>query len=81
MKVLRFTASWCGPCKALAKTLEEVETNIPIDVIDVDERTDLALEYGIRSVPTMVMLDSNNQVVKKMTGTKPQTELREWLNG
>jgi len=42
-KILRFTASWCGPCKTLAKTLESVETNIPIEVIDVDVHNDIEL--------------------------------------
>jgi thioredoxin 1 len=78
-KILRFTASWCGPCKTLAKTLESVETNIPIEVIDVDVHNDIAAEYGIRGVPTLVMLE-NNIEIKRMSGTKPQEQLNEWVN-
>ena len=80
MKVLRFTASasWCQPCEMLAKTLEDVETQIPIEVIDIDERGDIAAEYGIRSVPTLIMLDGGIEV-KRFSGMKMKNELSEWL--
>jgi len=78
MKVLRFTASWCGPCKMLAKTLDEVNTQIPIEVIDIDENQELATHYGIRGVPTLVMLDGDIEV-KRIVGMKMKNELSEWL--
>lgn len=78
MKVLRFTASWCGPCKMLAKTLEDVDTQIPIEVIDIDENQELAMHYGIRGVPTLVMLDGDIEV-KRLVGMKMKNELSEWL--
>ena len=79
-KVLRFTASWCGPCKSLAKTLENIETNIPIEVVDIDVFPDIATEYGIRSVPTLVMVEDNIEV-KRMSGVKAENLMREWING
>jgi thioredoxin-like negative regulator of GroEL len=79
-KVLRFTASWCGPCKSLAKTLENIETNIPIEVIDIDVLPEIATEYGIRSVPTLVMIEDNIEV-KRMSGSQPENAMREWING
>ena len=78
MKVLRFTASWCQPCKMLAKTLEDVETQIPIEVIDIDENQGLAMDYGIRGVPTLVMLDGDIEV-KRVTGILMKNQLTEWL--
>jgi len=81
MRVLRFTASWCVPCKNLAKMLDEIENKPNIEVIDVDERSDVAIEYGIRSVPTMIKMDENNNVLDRFVGTKTQTELEKWLNG
>lgn len=78
-RVLRFTATWCQPCKMLAKNLESVNSIVPIEVIDIDENTDVAVEYGIRSVPTLVMLDENMEV-KRMSGTKSLKELEDWLN-
>lgn len=78
MRVLRFTASWCQPCKMLAKTLEDVDTQIPIEVIDIDEKQDIAMHYGIRGVPTLVMLDGDIEV-KRFSGMKMKNELVEWL--
>ena len=78
-KVIRFTASWCGPCKALASVLEKIETDIPIEVVDIDEQTDLATEFGIRSVPTMVMMEDNN-VLKKMVGLKTIQEVEAFIH-
>ena len=78
MKVLRFTASWCQPCKMLEKTLEDVETQIPIEVIDIDVHPELAMDYGIRGVPTLVMIDGDIEV-KRFSGMKMKNELSEWL--
>jgi thioredoxin 1 len=78
-KILRFTASWCGPCKTMATQLESINTNIPIEVIDIDVHSDIAVEYGIKGVPTLVMLQDNIEI-KRMSGTKPQEQLTEWVN-
>ena len=78
MKVLRFTSSWCQPCKMLAKTLEDVDTRIPIEVIDIDENRELATNYGIRGVPTLVMIDGDVEV-KRVSGMLMKNQLTEWL--
>lgn len=77
-KVLRFTASWCQPCKMLAKTLENMTTDYPIDVVDIDENQELATQYGIRGVPTLVMLE-NDAEVKRVSGVQTEGFLKEWL--
>lgn len=79
-KVIRFTASWCQPCKALSMILNNIETNVPIEVVDIDEQTDVAIEYGIRGVPTLVMVEDGN-VIKKMVGIQTEALVREWING
>lgn len=76
-KILRFTATWCGPCKSLAASLETADIEVPIEVIDIDENRELAMEYGIRGVPTLVMLDENVEV-KRLVGSKSVKELKEW---
>ena len=78
MKVLRFTASWCQPCKMLAKTLEETNTEMPIEVIDIDVYPELAMDYGIRGVPTLVMIDGDIEV-KRFSGMKMKNEIETWL--
>lgn len=78
-RVLRFTASWCGPCKMLAKNLESVSTNIPIEVVDIDENNEIAIDYGIRGVPTLIMLDGNTEM-KRLVGMQSLKQLEDWLN-
>ena len=78
-KVIRFTASWCQPCKMLAKTLEDVQTNLPIEVVDIDKDSNVAIEYGIRGVPTMIMIEDGT-ILKRLVGMKNTKELQEWFN-
>ena len=80
-KVIRFTASWCQPCKMLAKTLEDIQTDVPIEVVDIDENPKVAMEYGIRGVPTLVKFDDHGNIAGRIVGVKPKAELEEWLNG
>jgi len=76
-RIIRFTASWCGPCKSLAMNLENANLELPIEVVDIDIHDALAREYGIRGVPTLVMLDENIEV-KRLVGSKTVKELQEW---
>jgi thioredoxin 1 len=80
-RVIRFTASWCQPCKTLAKNLETVNNvkSIPIEVIDIDVNPELAMEYGIRSVPTLIMKEENVEV-KRFSGVRSLKELEGWIN-
>ena len=78
-RVLRFTAGWCSPCKMLALQLEDIENKPIIEVIDIEEKSDIAIEYGIRGVPTLVMLDENIEV-KRHSGMMMKTEVESWLN-
>ena len=78
-KIIRFTASWCGPCKMLAKTLDQIETNVPIEVIDIDVNPELATEFGIRGVPTLVMME-DNVATKRIVGNKTIQELEAFIH-
>ena len=78
-KIVRFTASWCGPCKMLAKTLEEVDSKLPIEVVDIDVFPDIAAEFGIRSVPTLVIVEDNIPS-KRIVGNKTKQELEAFIN-
>jgi thioredoxin-like negative regulator of GroEL len=60
-------------------TLNNINTNIPFEVVDIDEKSEVAREFGIRSVPTLVMLDENTEI-KRVSGALPQAELEAWLN-
>ena len=76
--VVDFYATWGGPCKKLSPTLDEVSEEfagqVNIVKVDVDESEDLALNYGIRSVPT-VLFFKNGQQVDKFVGALPKSEI------
>jgi thioredoxin 1 len=80
-EVLKFSASWCGPCQMLSMTLKGIEDNtVPVQEIDIDEQLDLAAQYNIRSVPTMIMLQDGVEV-KRVSGALPANKVKEFLNG
>ena len=77
-KVLRFTASWCQPCKMLGRILEDIHTDYTIEVIDIDENRELAIQYSVRGVPTLVML-KNDIETKRIVGMQTEGFLKDWL--
>lgn len=78
-KILRFTADWCAPCKSLQQNLGEADiTGITIEVIDIDKNQEAAIFYGIRSVPTLVMIKDDN-AIKRHTGVMTPSQLKEWI--
>ena len=77
-KIMRFTASWCQPCKAMAKNLENADLDIDIEVIDIDVHTDLAVEYMVRSVPTLILKDGS--LDRRLVGLKSTQEIKDWVN-
>jgi thioredoxin 1 len=79
MRLLKFEASWCGPCKNLSKTMESIEFPYPVEVIDVDQNTAAAVEYGIRGVPHLILLDENNNILKRVGGNVPKDVLVDEL--
>jgi thioredoxin 1 len=58
--------------------LEEIDTGLPIEVIDIDVDTELAMDYGIRSVPTLIIVEENIEV-KRMTGLVTKEILKNWI--
>ena len=81
-KILYFTASWCGPCKMMASTITEaIGGGMNITKIDVDEDQDMSTKYNVRSVPTMVLVNQNNEEVNRVVGLQTLTALKDFYNG
>jgi thioredoxin 1 len=76
IEVLKFSASWCGPCRVLAQTLKDVEG---ITNIDIDKDMETARKYGIRSVPTMVFLKDGKEV-HRQSGNMPLSMYNQILD-
>lgn len=80
-EVLKFSAAWCGPCQALSMTLKGIDDlGVDIKEIDIDDELDLAAQYNIRSVPTLVVLEDGSEVRRK-SGALNKTQIRELING
>lgn len=83
MKVLKFQASWCQPCKMLGRVIEDAKEQIklPIEEVDIDENMELAKKYNVRGVPMLVVVDDNDNVVRTKNGYMNEKDLLEWVNG
>jgi thioredoxin 1 len=81
MKVLKFSASWCQPCKLLQAVIDNMSADIGIDIesIDIEVATDTANQYNIRGVPTLVLIDDVGNEVKRHVGMITREKLLEWL--
>jgi thiol-disulfide isomerase/thioredoxin len=80
-QVIRFTASWCQPCKVYAPTFERVasETSgVQFKTIDVDSGDPLIIKLGIRNVPTTVVLNGE-EVISKQSGNIGETQLKQMI--
>jgi len=72
-----FSATWCGPCKAMAPVIEEIaEEHTEIDVykLDIDESMEIAKKYGIMSVPTCIVF-KNGEPASQIIGSRPKDEI------
>jgi len=78
-KILYFSASWCGPCKMLGPIMESLSDQINYEKIDVDNNQDLSIQYGVRNVPTLVLVD-NGEAVGRLTGLQQKDQILEFYN-
>jgi thioredoxin 1 len=76
IEVLKFSASWCGPCRVLAQILEDVEGITPIDI---DTNMETAREHNVRSVPTLVFKKDGKEV-HRISGTIPLDKYNQILD-
>ncbi len=81
LTVVDFWASWCGPCRLLSPIVEELAgemTDVNFAKVNVDDEPDLANQYGINAIPTLVLLKGGAQVAQSV-GLKSKEELRSLI--
>ena len=80
--LLDFSADWCQPCRMLAPTIESLATSwagrATIATVDVDSQPDLAREFGVQSIPTVVVLQDGNEVAR-FVGVQSESQFDEAL--
>tara|TARA_R110000744_G_scaffold137551_8_gene248118 strand:- start:4568 stop:4813 length:246 start_codon:yes stop_codon:yes gene_type:complete len=79
-KILYFSASWCGPCKMLGPIMESLSGQINYEKIDVDNNQDLSIKYGVRNIPTLVLVE-NGAIIRKLTGLQQKDQILNFYNG
>ena len=81
--VVDFWAEWCGPCKAIGPSLEELSDEmadkVKIAKVNMDENPDLAARYGVRSIPTLLMFKEGEPVAIQV-GAAPKNKLSDWIS-
>lgn len=79
--VLRFTATWCPPCKALAPIFDEVAAEHPdmkVYVIDVDQNQEIAAKFGIKGIPTVMKIEAGSVKLQR-SGAMPKEEVTKFF--
>ena len=79
--LLDFWATWCGPCRMVAPVVEEIAAereDILVGKVNVDEEMELAVKFGIVSIPTLVVM-KNGEIANKAIGIKPKADILNLL--
>ena len=79
--LLDFYATWCGPCQRVSPLVDEIAEDHPeylVGKIDIDEESDPAEEFGVMSIPTLVVME-NGKVINQSTGSRPKAQILDLL--
>ncbi len=83
MKLIKFMAPWCNPCKNLSTSLlmlpTELKEKFPLEEINIEQHPSVATGYGVRGIPTLVVVNDNGQEISRRVGNISKDKLEEWL--
>jgi len=76
-KFIYFSAPWCGPCRMFGPVMERIsQSGIPVDKVNVDAVPATAVAYGVKSVPTTILVDENGTEITRFVGAKSEAEVK-----
>lgn len=78
-EILYFSAAWCGPCKQLGPTMEGLRGRINYTKIDVDQDQNSAIKYGVRNIPTLILLE-NGETKGRLVGNQTADAVVNFFN-
>lgn len=82
--LLKFYADWCGPCKAVAPTIdklaEELKDQIIVQPVNIDDNPQVRADYGIRSIPAFVLVEDGKEIARRQGGGS-YSEMKGWILG
>ena len=82
LAMVDFWASWCGPCRMVSPIIDEIaaaRSDVRVGKINVDEQPELARQFGIMSIPTLVVM-KNGRIVSQAVGARPRSAIESMLN-
>jgi thioredoxin 1 len=79
--LLDFWASWCGPCRMVAPSIEKIaneQTAVKVGKVNVDEEGDLAMKYGVMSIPTLILF-KDGKPADQLVGAHPKADIEQMI--
>lgn len=79
MKLLKFQASWCQPCKVLTASMQGMDIPYPVEIVDAEENEEILTKYNVRSVPALILVNEDGSEVDRLVGSSSKDAVSKFL--